>query len=77
MNCFAGCAKQCLYIVFKTEKGCKLKQSLSRLDRPSGIQVEAPRFKDSPRMKVVGFSVLGTGRLYTQEVFLVHISVKG
>ena len=48
------------------------------LDRPLGfLQVEAPEFLDNLNMKVVRLSTPRTGRLYSQERFLVLISVKG
>jgi hypothetical protein len=53
----------------------KVKQSLYR---PWELQeAEAPRFPDNRHMKVVRLSVLRTGRLYPQEIFLVLISVRG
>jgi len=48
------------------------------LNRPWGFQeVEAPRFQDSQHMKVKSLSALCTGRLYTQEMFLILISFRG
>jgi len=56
-------------------KRVKVKQSHYRPGR--GSEVEAPRFQDNRRMKVVRLSVLRIGRLYPQEIFLVLISVRG
>jgi hypothetical protein len=40
-------------------------------------EVETPRFQNIRHMKVVSLSALRTGRFYSQQVFLVLISVKG
>jgi hypothetical protein len=48
------------------------------LDRPWGFQeIETPRFQDNQHMKVVRMSALCTSHLYSQETFLVLISVRG
>jgi hypothetical protein len=46
--------------------------------RPSEYQeVEAPRFLDNRHMKLVRLLSLGLGHLYPQEIFLIHIYVRG
>ena len=48
------------------------------MERLRGFQeFEAPRFQDNRHMKVVRLSHICTGRLYTQELFLVLTSIGG
>ena len=54
----------------------KAKLSHTGLDRPLGyLGFEVPRFTDNRHM--VSLSALLTGHLYSQEIFLLLISVKG
>jgi hypothetical protein len=58
--------------------GKRYRNPITGLNRPWGFQeVEAPRFQNKRHMEVVGLSSVRTGRLYSQEIFLVLISVRG
>jgi hypothetical protein len=56
----------------------KIKQSHYRPGQALRFQeVEAPRFQDDQCMKVVRLSVLCTGHVHPQEIYLVLISDRG
>jgi len=56
----------------------KVKQSHYRPAQSLRVPVrQASRFQDNYHIKVVRLSALRTGRLYSQEIFLVLISVRG
>jgi hypothetical protein len=55
----------------------KVKQSFYRGDRPCGFQnFEGPRFSDNRYKNMVRLSSLSIGRPYTQEIFLVLLTIK-
>ena len=56
----------------------KVNQSHSRPEVPRGFQEDkVPRLRDNSPTIDVRLSALRTGRLYPQEILLVHISVRG
>ena len=52
--------------------------SYTDMDSPVGIQeVGARRIQDNRHMEVVKLPLLGTGRLYPEEIYLVHRYFRG
>jgi len=52
-----------------------IKKKKGWINPESFQETEAPRFKDSRHMKAVSLSALRTRRFYSQNIFLVLISV--
>ena len=72
----AGIEPATLSTVPPRSPGVKVKQSHYRPGQAPFQEGEAPRFQDNRHMKVVRLSALRTGRLYSQEIYLVLIFIR-